>query len=139
MFRFEDESGGVKCLAWSEAYGKFAQLLKNDELLIVEGRVESAEGLDITIILNEARSLKEALPGNAKSVDITLPSQQVNDDYLHELLSILNTASGKCEVYLDLRVDDLKIKLHSQPIRIQGSTYIETQLRNRGCDVNWIL
>ena len=139
MFRFEDESGGVKCLAWSEAYGKFAQLLKNDELLIIEGRVESAEGLDITIILNEARSLKEALPGNAKSVDITLPSQQVNDDYLHELLSILNAASGKCEVYLDLRVDDLKIKLHSQPIRIQGSTYLETQLRNRGCDVNWIL
>ena len=72
-------------------------------------------------------------------MDITLPSQQVNDDYLHELLSILNAASGKCEVYLDLRVDDLKIKLHSQPIRIQGSTYLETQLRNRGCDVNWIL
>ena len=139
MFRFEDESGGVKCLAWSEAYGKFAPLLKNDELLIVEGRVESAEGLDITIILNEARSLKEALPGNAKSVDITLPSQQINDDYLHELLSILNTASGKCEVFLDLRVNDLKIKLHSQPIRIQGSTYLETQLRNRGCEVNWIL
>ncbi len=61
MFRFEDESGGVKCLAWSEAYGKFSHLLKNDELLIVEGRVESAEGMDITIILSEARSLREAL------------------------------------------------------------------------------
>lgn len=139
MFRFEDESGGVKCLAWSEAYGKFAHLLKNDELLIVEGRVESAEGTDITIILNEARSLKEALPGNAKSVDITLPTNKINDEYLHDLLSLLNSASGKCEVYLDLAVDDVKIKLHSQPIRIQGSSNLENQLRNRGCEVNWIL
>ncbi|MEP7147682.1 MAG: DNA polymerase III subunit alpha [Acidobacteriota bacterium] len=139
MFRFEDESGGVKCLAWSEAFGKFSQLLKNDELLIVEGRVESAEGMDITIILNEARSLKEALPGNAKSVDITLPAKLVNDEYLYDLLSILNGAAGKCEVYLDLPVNDLKIKLHSQPIRVQGSSHLETQLRNRGCEVNWIL
>lgn len=139
MFRFEDESAGVKCLAWSEAYGKFSHLLKNDEMLIVEGRVESAEGMDITIILNEARSLKEALPGNAKSVDITLPTNKVNDEYLHDLLSLLNSASGKCEVYLDLSVDDVKIKLHSQPIRIQGSSNLENQLRNRGCEVNWIL
>lgn len=139
MFRFEDESAGVKVLAWSEAYGKFSQLLKNDELLIIEGRVESAEGQDITIILSEARSLKEALPGNAKSVDITLPAKKVDDEYLQELLSILNSASGKCEVYLDVFVDDLKVKLHSQPIRIQGSTHLENQLRNRGCDVNWIL
>jgi DNA polymerase III alpha subunit len=139
MFRFEDESAGVKCLAWSEAYGKFSHLLKNDELLIVEGRVESAEGMDITIILNEARSLKEALPGNAKSVDITLPPDKVNDEFLHDLLSLLNSASGKCDVYLDLALDDLKIKLHSQPIRIQGSSSLENQLRNRGCEVNWIL
>jgi DNA polymerase-3 subunit alpha len=139
MFRFEDESGGVKCLAWSEAYGKYSHLLKNDELLIIEGRVESAEGLDITIILNEARSLKEALPGNAKSVDITLPASQLDDEYLHDLLTLLNNASGKCEVYLDLPLDGVKIKLHSQPIRIQGSSNLESQLRNRGCEVNWIL
>jgi DNA polymerase-3 subunit alpha len=139
MFRFEDESGGVKCLAWSEAYGKYSQLLKNDELLIIEGRVESAEGLDITIIMNEARSLKEALPGNAKSVDITLPAKEVDDEYLHELLTILNGSSGKCEVYLEVAVDEVRVKLHSQPIRIQGSTHLESQLRNRGCEVNWIL
>ena len=101
--------------------------------------MESAEGQDITIILSEARSLKEALPGNARSVDITLPAKPIDDEYLHDLLTILNSASGKCEVYLDVFVDDLKIKLHSQPIRIQGSTHLENQLRNRGCEVNWIL
>jgi len=139
MFRLEDQSTGVKCLAWSEAYGKFSQILKNDELLIIDGRVESAEGQDITIILSDARSLTEALPRNAKSVDITLPATQFDDEYLHELLSILNDADGKTEVYLDMLVGDLKIKLHSQPIRIKGSSHLENQLRNRGCEVNWVL
>ena len=139
MFRLEDRSTGVKCLAWSEAYGKFSSILKNDELLIIDAKVESAEGQDITVILSDARSLTEALPKNAKSVDITLPANKIDDEYLHDLLSVLNDASGKTEVYLDLMIDDVKVKLHSQPIRIQGSSRLETQLRNRGCEVNWIL
>jgi DNA polymerase-3 subunit alpha len=51
MFRLEDRSTGVKCLAWSEAYGKFSSILKNDELLIIDAKIESAEGQDITVIL----------------------------------------------------------------------------------------
>ena len=89
--------------------------------------------------MSDARSLTEALPKNAKSVDITLPANKIDDEYLHDLLSVLNDASGKTEVYLDLMIDDVKVKLHSQPIRIQGSSRLETQLRNRGCEVNWIL
>ena len=139
MFRLEDQSTGVKCLAWSEAYGKFSQILKNDELLIVEGRVESAEGQDITIILNDARSLVEAQSRNARSVNISLPPNKIDDEYLHDLLTVLNNASGKCEVYFDLKIDDLEVKLHSQPIRVQGSMRLESELRNRGCDVNWVL
>ena len=139
MFRLEDQSTGVKCLAWSEAYGRFSQILKNDELLIVYGRIESVEGQDITIIVSEAKSLKEALPRNARSVDITLPSNKLDDEYLHELLSVLNDATGRCEVYFDLLLDDVRVKLHSQPIRVQGSSHLESQLRNRGCEVNWIL
>lgn len=139
MFRLEDQSTGVKVLAWSEAYGKFSSILKNDELLIIEGRVESAEGQDITIILQDARSLIEAKSKNARSVNILLPANRVNDDYLHDLLTILNAESGRCEVYLDLQLEDAKVRLHSEPVRIQGSSRLEADLRNRGCEVEWVM
>ena len=139
MFRLEDQSTGVKCLAWSEAYGKHSQILKNDELLIVDGRVESAEGQDITIIVQDARSLIEAKSRNARSVNIALPAGRIEDDYLHEILSILNSETGKCEVYLDLKLDDVNIRLHSEPVRIQGSSRLEAALRSRGCDVEWTM
>ena len=139
MFRLEDQSTGVKCLAWSEAYGKFSQILKNDELLIVDGRVESAEGQDITIILQDARSLIESRSRNARSVNIGLPANRVDEEYLHSLLSLLNAESGKCEVYLDVKVDDLNVRLRSEPVRIQGSSRLEAELRSRGCEVTWTL
>ena len=139
MFRLEDQSTGVKVLAWSEAYGKFAQILRNDELLVIEGRVESAEGQDITIILSEARSLVEEQSRNARSVNISLPPGRIDDEYLHDLLTLLNNASGKCDVYIDLAIDDVTVKLHSQPIRVQGSTWLETKLRGKGCEVEWLL
>jgi len=139
MFRLEDQSTGVKCLAWSEAYGKYASVLKNDELLIVDARVESAEGQDITIILQDARSLVEAKSRNARSVNISLPGNKVDDNYLHDLLAVLHAQSGKCEVYLDLKLDDVKVRLRSEPVRVEGSSRLENELRNRGCEVDWVM
>jgi DNA polymerase-3 subunit alpha len=139
MFRLEDQSTGVKVLAWSEAYTKFASILRNDELLVIEARVESAEGQDITVILSDARSLVEAQSKNARSVNISLPTDRINDEYLHDILTVLNNASGKCEVFLDLKLEDLNVRLHSQPIRIQGSLRLESELKNRGCEVSWVL
>lgn len=137
MFRLEDPSTGVKCLAWSEAYGKYSSILKNDELLIIDGRVESAEGQDITVIMQDARSLIEARSRNARSVNIALPPNQLDEDYLHSLLTLLHSESGKCDVYLDVRIDELIVRLHSEPVRIQGSSRIESELRARGCEVEW--
>lgn len=139
MFRLEDQSTGVKCLAWSEAYGKYSSVLKNDELLIVDGRVESADGQDITIILQDAKSLIEAKSRNARSVNIMLPANRVDENYLHELLAVLNAESGRCDVYLDLKLDDVKVRLHSEPVRVQGSSRLEADLRSRGCEVEWVM
>jgi hypothetical protein len=52
---------------------------------------------------------------------------------------VLNDASGKCEVYIDIPVDGLQVKLHSVPIRVQGSSRLEKDLRASGCEVNWVL
>jgi DNA polymerase-3 subunit alpha len=139
MFRLEDQSAGFKCLAWSEAYQRLAGVLKNDALIIVEGRVESAEGADITFIVSDARPLEDAVPRNAKAVNLTLPNRDLDDEFFYDLLAILNSASGKCEVFINLPLEKAEARLYLPPIRIQGSGQMETDLRARGCDVNWVL
>ena len=140
IFRFEDQSGGVKCLAWADVFSKNLQILKDDELLIVEGRVESGEGQDITIILEDVRKLSDAVPLKARRVSIILPETGFSENFLEELFVTLSHNKGNCNVNLEILLENkLNLKLQSQPLRIQGSSRLEAELIQKGCQVNWVL
>jgi DNA polymerase-3 subunit alpha len=139
IFRLEDRSGGVKCLAWSEAYTKFAGNIKDDELLIVEGRVESADGQEITLIVNEVKVLADAVPMKARQVSITLPAEKYNEEYFDNLRALFSRNQGKCEVRINLELEDIKLSIETPPNRIQGSRKVETELEGMGCVVEWVL
>jgi DNA polymerase-3 subunit alpha len=138
VFRLEDRSASAKCLAWAEAFGKYGHIMKDDHLLVVDGKVESTEGQEITFIVSEAKLLADAVPQRARAVNIVLPDNP-DEEYLQGLLNLLSTSNGRCEVFLDLRLDAVAVQLQSQPIRVQGSYALERTLRERGCDVRWQL
>jgi DNA polymerase III subunit alpha len=140
ILRLEDQSSGVKCLIWAEAFSKYSDLLKNDEIIIVEGRVESNEGQEITLIVNEARLLADAVPLKARQLSITLPEKGLDEQYYEELFSLLSRGQGKCEVFLNVRIEEnIKMKIYSMPLRIQGASRLEKDLRERNCEVEWVL
>ncbi len=140
IFRLEDQSSGVKCLVWSEAFAKFADLLKNDEMLIVDAKVESNEGQEITIILEDARRLADEVPLKSKSVTVSIPPDKVTENYLEDIFKMLSKNNGKCMVNLQFDLENLvNLTIESQPLRIQGSSKLEQDLRERGCQVNWVL
>ncbi len=139
IFRIEDQTSGAKCLVWSENFQKYSDLLKDDELLMIEGRVESNEGQEMTIILNEAKKLADASRNRARKIAVTIPQKIFTETKLDELFTILSKESGKCEVVLNLQLDnDIKLQVESQPLRIRGTDILERQLIEKGCQVNWI-
>ena len=139
IFRLEDRSTGVKCLVWAEAFGKFGDSIRNDELLIVDGRVEAAEGNEITFIVSEVRSLLDAESRNARGLSIVLPKQNFDDDYFYDLFSILSRTHGMCEVSIGILVERLDVKFQTSALRVQGSAALENDLKRKGCSVSWIL
>ena len=140
ILRLEDQSGGVKCLAWADAFAKHAEYLKDDELLIVEARVESAEGQEITVIINEVKRIADAVPLKAREVTIDLPAKINDEVYFEELFAALSKNQGKCEVLLRFNVGEaVALQMRSQPLRIQGSSALENELTAKGCRVKWIL
>ena len=136
-FRFEDRSGGVKCLVWAEAYGKFASAIKDDSLLIIEGKVEAVDGQEITLIVEDVKDLADARPRNARSVVITLPS--LVEDRLNEIYSALSNSQGRCDVVFKALVGGTEVKLQSQILRVEGSARLERELSSRGCSVEWAM
>jgi DNA polymerase-3 subunit alpha len=140
IFRLEDQSSGVKCLAWAEAFAKYAEFLKDDQLLIVEGKVESTEGQEITLILEDAKNIADAVPLKARNLFISLPKNQLDEQYLEDLFTILSKSKGNCEIIFDFPLDEnISLKLHSQPLRIQGTSRLGEELQNKGCRIDWIL
>jgi DNA polymerase-3 subunit alpha len=96
ILRLEDQSGGVKCLAWSDAFTKYTEYLKDDELLIIDGRVESTEGQEITLIVNEVKRIADAVPLKAREITIRLPADTFDELYLEEMFTLLSKNQGKC-------------------------------------------
>ena len=72
-FRLEDRSGGIKCIAWGETFGRISSLLKDDELIIAEGRIEGSDGQEETLIINDIKLLADAQPMRAREAAIRLP------------------------------------------------------------------
>ncbi len=140
IFRLEDQSSAVKCLAWAEAFSKYADCLSDGELLLVDGKVESSEGQEITLILEEAKKIADAVPLKAKKLYLTLPGIGFDEHLLEDLFSILSKSKGSCEIIFDISLEEnLSLSMLSQPLRIQGTSRLEDELQRKGCGVRWIL
>jgi DNA polymerase-3 subunit alpha len=137
-FRFEDKSGGVKCLVWAEAFGRFSSMLADDALLIIEGRVEAVDGQEITLIVEDVKDLADAKPRNARSIAIGLPTDS-SEDLLNDIYSMLSQTQGRCDVILKLPLENsVEVTLESPMLRVEGSARLQRQLETKGCRVDWI-
>ncbi|HEX8369646.1 MAG TPA: DNA polymerase III subunit alpha [Pyrinomonadaceae bacterium] len=140
IFKLEDQSTGAKCLAWSETFSKYSECLQENELLIINGKIESNEGQEMTVIIEDAQKLADALPTRAQKILVTLPSseERFSEEFLDELFAMFSRNRGSCDVYFNLELDKtVSVNLLSQPIRISGTKFLENELLQKGCKVEW--
>lgn len=136
IFRLEDRSGGIKVIAWGEAFQKYSSFLKDDELVIVEGRIEAGEGQDPTLIINEVRSLDESIASTATIVNIMIPSNRIDQSSIEDIFVVLGDHQGRCGVQVQMAVDEVSVTLLA-PTRVEGSRALQRKLEERGCVVDW--
>jgi len=135
--RLEDRSGGAKCVAWSEAYTKYSDLLQDDNLVVISGKLEASENQEITIIISDVTSLSEAAMANARSIAIDIPAKAVRREQLEELFVLLTKTPGQCEVFLNLAADGMDVRLHSPTTRVQLTAAILDGIKGFGLDAKW--
>ncbi|CAN5720932.1 DNA polymerase III subunit alpha [soil metagenome] len=140
IFKLEDQSSGAKCLAWSETYTKHSNQLIDDEILVIEGRVESVDGQEVTVIINQAQKLADIVPMRSRKLEVGLPPDLCGENFLNEMVKVLSRNTGRCEVELSVELDEkVSVRINSQPLRIQGSFQLENDLKERGCHLRWVL
>jgi len=137
-FRIEDRSGGVKGVAVGENFNRFVGLLRDDELIIAEGKIEASEGQEPTLMINEIRALDEALAERARGVSITVPSRYSTERDLEEIFGVLERERGRCGVTLDLTAGRARVRLDAAGVTVAPSRTLQRELEDRGCTVEWI-
>jgi DNA polymerase III subunit alpha len=143
IFRLEDQSNGVKCLVWAEAFAKLSHILENDTALILSGKVETSEGQEFTLFVDEAQKLDDALPAKSVKMFVKMPDKKLVEKTMDEVFDILSKNVSrtqiKCDVYIDLKtLENVNVRFISQ-LRVQGSKALENDLIKKGCEVRWEL
>jgi DNA polymerase III subunit alpha len=138
-FRLEDQSGGIKCVVWGETFGKISSLLKDDELIIAEGRIEASEGQEETLIINDIKLLADAEPMRAREAAIRLPDKAFDEQFYERVFKLLSDNRGECGVSLKIPAGDIVAEVEAAHIRIKGSARLQEELQSLGCRVDWII
>jgi DNA polymerase III subunit alpha len=141
MFKLEDESTGIKCRAWSESYGKFSSLLKNDQLVLITGRIEGGDQPEPTLIVDDVMLLGDIVHSRARRALISLPHSAIDQPFLEDIFALLDRNKGKCEVYFAVNTEDnLAVNIAaSGALGIAGSRQLEEELAARHCRIDWVM
>lgn len=140
IFGLEDQTNEVKCFAWPESFAKYAGVLKEDEIVLVEGKVDTGDGTDVSVTVERVVRIDEVILQRAGKVFITLPSENLCEEYLDQLSVYLGREKGMCEVFFEIRTESgVFVKVHSQPLRVRGALSLEKHLKMEGCEVRWVL
>jgi DNA polymerase-3 subunit alpha len=108
-FRLEDIDGGVECRAWPATYELYRDLLVEDGIVKVKGRVERKSEGEITLIAIEV------LPFSGVSayrpLTVTIDARRVRPTVLDDLKRILGDFPGQVPVVLQMVRGDERAKL----------------------------
>jgi len=101
----EDFSGSGEILVFSEPYAMHQNFLTMDSMVLVRGRI-SRKDEESKVIANEIISLNEARDKLARSVVVTLNTDQVTDRNIMSLKNIIGTFPGNCDVVIEMATSD---------------------------------
>jgi DNA polymerase-3 subunit alpha len=139
LMRLEDQSGGIKCVAWPEVFNRFERLLRDDLAVLVHGGLEVAEDGGTTIFVEDLTPLDDVIQRKAKAVIVALPEESERDPLLEKLFRLFDLHKGDCEVLLDLYLEGnvlVRVRPHTT-LRVRGSHELEEAIRGYGCRVEW--
>jgi len=124
----EDLEGSAEIVVFPTIYQKYRELLEEDKILRIKGRLDLKED-DKKVIAQEVRLIdKEIVEKDSAPLYIRLPAESFSRQLIGDLKSILQTHPGPCPVFLQLSEGEklTTLKLGTDfTIRPQGGLFAE--------------
>jgi len=108
-FRLEDIDGGVECRAWPATFEQYRDLLVEDGIVKVKGRVERKSEGETTLIAIEVLPFSGV--SEYRPLTVTIDARRVRPSVLDDLKRILGDFPGQVPVVLQMVRGDERAKL----------------------------
>ncbi len=108
--------------------------------MIIKAKVETNDGQDMTLIVNEITSLSESVFKTARKLTLSLGDvEKLDHEDLGRAFTLLGGSTGACTVYfrVGLEKDGLEVDVHAAPLRVLASTQLEKDLNALGFITEW--
>lgn len=102
--RVEDLRGSIEVMVFPRLYAEVSELLKEDEPLLIRGRVNVREE-EINVHANDITSLSRYREEHAHKLTIVL-KDALGEQQLPRLVGILSKRQGECQVRFQVRTGD---------------------------------
>jgi DNA polymerase-3 subunit alpha len=109
ILTLEDLEGTCEALAFSKEFAEFEQVLKSNEPLLVTGNVmiEGDENPIAKLRVQKVGLLSEVRKQKTSNVHFRLTAEQMSEERLLQLKSILSRFRGKCQGYMHIELTDI--------------------------------
>lgn len=115
LFRLEDQFGSVKVVCWPETFNRYKNLISDDQVLLVRGKLELSDEGEATIIAAEMQQLDAARTNAARGVLVQIPECAVSVQGIETLCDLLSRAQGTASVFIEVGLEDgLTVRLRPQ-------------------------
>jgi DNA polymerase-3 subunit alpha len=137
LFRLEDQFGSVKIVCWPDAYARYREVIKDDQVLLVTGRLELSDEGAPTLIAQVIQPLESARAKATRTVIIRADERVLTRDKLALLEELLYDHPGTTRLVIDLSTaDGLELRIEPHPAwRVSVTT--ELVERMEALDRDW--
>ena len=103
FFHLEDFSGSVRILAFSDMYEKYQNLIQQENMVVVTGKMDRrGEGDSGTVILCEMIPLEQARQLYTQGIFVRIDQKLQNDENIDRAKRLFQHSPGECSVYMNL-------------------------------------
>jgi len=106
FFTIEDFTGSVRVITFSSIYEKFQDLIHEDSMVVVSGKVDRrSENEDISLVASEISALENARENLSKGLSLNIKISKINDGEIDRVRILLQQYPGKCRLYVNLKTE----------------------------------
>lgn len=103
----EDLTGTAEMIVFADAFEKYNQILCDDSMVLVVGKVSSkGDSEENKILCDEIIPLDEVWDRCVKNISFSLETDKATEGYIREIKDILSQNRGPCPIYINIKTPE---------------------------------